>query len=231
MKPIKFTTKVINNEYIAKETREIKFEIITKNEIIFSEGQFFNLIVEDKIMRAYSIASSSSKLPKFSLCVKIIKGGKGSGYIDSMKKGDEVLFMGPFGHFSKKSDKKIVMIATGTGIAPMKAICERLTEEEIKNNITLIFGVQNTEYASYNNYFINLEKKFSKFSYKLFVSRFEKEYKGNVGRVTKWIEEQSLENLKDTEFLLCGNPAMIKESKELLQNKGITKNNIIIEAY
>lgn len=231
MRPIKFTAKVLNNEYIAKETRETTFEIISNNEINFSEGQFFNLIVEDKVMRAYSIASSSNKLPVFSLCVKIIKGGKGSGYIDSMKPNDEVSFMGPFGHFGKKSDKKTVMIATGTGIAPMKAICEKLTEKEVNKNITLIFGVQSQEYASYNEYFTSISNKMDNFIYKLFVSRPPENYNGNIGRVTKWIETQNLENLNDTEFLLCGNPSMIKESKSLLINKGVDKENIIVEAY
>lgn len=233
IKPQPFTATVVSNEYIAAETRKTIFKIDESFHIQFSTGQFFNLKVEDKIMRAYSIASSSSRLPEFELCVKVVPGGKGSGYIDNMKQGESIEFMGPFGHFGQKSpQKKTLMIATGTGIAPMKAICDELSEQQFQNTAQLIFGVSTPEYASYHSEFSQLSEQFPPFDYQLFVSRPPEGFVGNIGRVTSWVQEQSPKFFENTEVLICGNPAMVKEVKKmLLEEKKVDKEDIIVEAF
>jgi len=231
-KPSAFVATVVSNEYIALETRKTVFSIDPKYSILFTTGQFFNLKVEDKVMRAYSIASSASRLPEFELCVKVIQGGKGSGYIDRMVPGDKIEFMGPFGHFGRKSEKKLLMIATGTGIAPMKALCDEGAEEGFSTPSRLVFGVSNREYASYHSDFLSLSAQYPNFNYDIYVSRPEKSYTGNIGRVTKWVEEQSNEFFVNTEILICGNPAMVKEVRKILkEEKGVKKEDIIVEAF
>jgi len=239
IKPQPFTATVISNEYIAKETRKTVFTIGSKFDIQFSTGQFFNIKVpaknpdEKMVMRAYSIASSSSRLPEFELCVKVVENGKGSGYIDKMKAGDKIKMMGPFGHFGKKSEEsKTIMIATGTGIAPMKAVCDELSEEHFEYGALLIFGVSQAEYASYDEYFTEMNEEHENFEYKLYVSRPNKNFTGNIGRVTAWLETQDVSDFENTEVLICGNPAMVKEVKKtLIDDFGIEKGDVVVEAY
>lgn len=233
IKPQVFTATVLENEYIAKETRRTIFHIDQEFDIQFTTGQFFNLKVEDKVMRAYSIASSASRLPEFELCVKIVKNGKGSGYIDAMQEGEKVEFMGPFGHFGLVSpDKKVLMIATGTGIAPMKAVCDELAETAFEQNAELIFGVSQAEYASYDEIFSEMAQEFEGFSYRLYVSRPQEDFTGNKGRVTAWLAEQDAEYFTDTQVLICGNPAMVKEVKKtLIQDRDMNKDDIVVEAF
>ncbi len=239
IKPQPFTATVLSNEYIAKETRKTVFKIHSDFNIQFTTGQFFNITVpaknpdEKMVMRAYSIASSSSRLPEFELCVKVVENGRGSGYIDEMQKGDEIKMMGPFGHFGKKDEtKKTIMIATGTGIAPMKAICDELSENEFKNAGILIFGVSQHEYASYDEYFSTMSEKYENFEYKLYVSRPKEGFIGNAGRVTAWLENTTASDFKNAEVLICGNPAMVKEVKNILiTDREMDKKDVIVEAY
>ncbi len=243
MIPTPFTARVISHEYIAKETRKTIFEI-SDSSFSFSTGQFVNILLTDsegkKAMRAYSIASSSSHLPQFELCVKVIENGLGSGFIDRLTVGDDVDFMGPFGHFGQKfPEKKIMMVATGTGIAPMKAIVDELSEKNFPTQTTLVFGVREEEYAFYREYFEELDEKFLDFSFHLYVSRPSDDFsekgcakKGRVTEIFSEISGFSDADFEDSEFLICGNPAMVKEvRKTLREEKNVDKKLICVEAY
>ncbi|HID91871.1 TPA: FAD-dependent oxidoreductase, partial [Candidatus Peregrinibacteria bacterium] len=222
-----FFADVVRNEIIAYDTNHITFS--ANLDLQFSAGQFFNLKLQnpDKtskiqfILRGYSVASSPQKLPIFELCVKIVKyfeknehtgenigeekKGIGSGFLEKLKKGDRVEFLGPFGHFTKKNKaKKTVMLATGTGIAPMRAICEELSEEGFVTKTVLLYGVSNAKFACYSSFFQNLANLHKNFEYVLFISRETDEEIRKVeelkivenivsGRITKGVEDLSVE--------------------------------------
>lgn len=230
--PQSFQAVVVSNEYIAKETRKTIFEVQNTN-LTFHTGQFVNLKVEPKVMRAYSVASSSARLPRFELCVKVVENGKGSGYIDRMNEGDVVEFMGPFGHFGRKdTTKKVLLLGTGTGIAPLKAICDDEKEKGFPVPVTLIYGVKSEEFVCYDALLKQYQLEFPQFSYSLWVSQPSESFSGNHGRITQWIQTMDSSYFKDTEILMCGNPAMIKEAKTILmEQKSVPKEDIIFEAF
>jgi len=248
--PVTFFATVVENTYIAKETRETTFLLsdsdelgVPENSDFFKSGQFFNVVIEDSsVMRAYSIASSPKILPEFKLCVKVLykdsgEKGLGSGFIDGLEKGQRVKFSGPFGHFGRKFPaKKCIMVATGTGIAPMKAIIDEVSEDDFPTTTTLVFGVREEEYAFYRENFEALEKKHRNFSFFLYISRPEQDtvFSEQVkkGRVTEFFTPLSPEFFLDTEIIICGNPAMVKEVRKILKNeKSVDKKNICVEAY
>ena len=257
-----FFANVLSNEVIAEDTRHITFS--ADDNLQFVAGQFFNIKLKNPdekskmpfIFRGYSVASSPNKLPNFDLCVKIVKfidkdtgeerTGIGSGFLGSLKEGASVEFIGPFGHFSKKSkEKKTVMLATGTGIAPMRAICEELSELQFPTKTMLFYGVSNAEFICYNAFFQGLADTYENFEYKLFISR-ESEDEVNIlkqsevfknteivsGRITKGVEGLLPEDCENTDFLICGNPAMVKQVQSILQKeKNVEKSNIVKEQY
>ncbi len=257
-----FFASVISNKQIAQDTHHITFS--TDPNIHFTAGQFFNIKLKNPdnsskmpfIFRGYSVASSPKKLPIFELCVKVVKfkdkdsgeekKGIGSGFLGKLKAGENVEFIGPFGHFLKKSpEKKTVMLATGTGIAPMRAICEELSELKFSTKTVLLYGVSQSQFICYNNFFQNLANIYKNFEYRLFISREtdekikslkqDKIYKDtniSKGRITRYLEKIPTEDCKNTDFLICGNPAMVKQVKTILQeNKNVEKTNIITEQY
>ncbi len=260
MKP--FIAKVVSNTVIAEDTYSVVFS--TEDSFAFTSGQFVNIKLKnpDKesslpfIMRGYSIASSLQHLPLFELCVKVVRftdrdtgearTGVGSGYLSRLKKGDTVEFLGPLGHFSKKSiEKKTVMVATGTGIAPMRSICEELSEHGFPLKTKLFYGVSHSEFVCYNDFFQGLADQYENFSYTLFISRSSEEeilkmkeegmFSGVrvvSGRVTQAVKSLLEEDCVDTDFLLCGNPAMVKEVRSVLQKeKGVDRSEIVVEQY
>jgi NAD(P)H-flavin reductase len=228
---LEYSAMILKNEHIAKETRGVLARVENEN-FLFSPGQFLSVKIQERIFRAYSIASAPSSLPEFSLCIKILQNGMGSQYIDSLSEGDKIVFRGPFGHFGiKQPEKKTLCIATGTGIAPMKSIFESQLNATQKKDLELLFGVREEEHASYLEDFQKAQQEHSFFSFTLCVSRppFEGEF--FVGRVTDFLRKQSKDFFSGKEILVCGNPPMVKEVKEILEEKEVEKQNIVSESF
>ncbi|PIR12645.1 MAG: hypothetical protein COV50_07880, partial [Flavobacteriales bacterium CG11_big_fil_rev_8_21_14_0_20_35_7] len=125
--------------------------------------------------------------------------------------------------FTTPPEKSVKIIATGTGIAPFKAIIEDQLEK--KNNtsqpIHLIFGVRHIKDIFYKEIFENLSEKHENFTFDLTLSRPEDpSWTGHSGRVTKLVEALNTDPQKN-EVYICGLTAMIDSITEILKSKSI----------
>ena len=110
----------------------------------FVAGQYIDFLLKDGKRRSYSIANPPKPegVTFLELHVRHTAGGL---FTDSLftkaKVRDLLRFEGPLGTFYlRESDKPIVMVAGGTGLAPIKSICESLLEKELKRPVTLYWG-------------------------------------------------------------------------------------------
>lgn len=104
---------------------------------------------EDTVSREYSIISDSSKETDccFEVVVKLYKHGKMSKFLDQLQEGATTLWRGPYGNFSysPNSHSNIVMIAMGTGIAPLFSVARNIVLNEVDDTmISLLYCVRNT---------------------------------------------------------------------------------------
>ena len=223
-----FKTKIIEKKELTHDVFEL---ILGKPEgFSFKAGQFVTAKIEDQhppCFRGYSIASSP-KNKNIELCIKTIKGGRGSNWLNSLKKGDELSFIGPNGEFTlQNTNEDSIFIATGTGIAPFKAIIEEHLEN-YKKKMHLIFGVRHVEDICYRELFEELAKKHSHFTFDLTLSRPDDSWKGKSGRVTEILQSYAI---KDQEVYICGLKEMITSVEEILKEKGLSENRIHFEKY
>ena len=139
----KFAAKLIRSIPLTADTYQLDFAWVGEA-VPYEAGHFFLLEVEDggpRVTRAYSICSAPAEKEFFSLCLKFLPGGRASEYLKNMEMGRDVHFQGPFGHFKLTDSKKdIVMVATGTGIAPFMGMIPTLIARGFKKNISLYFG-------------------------------------------------------------------------------------------
>ena len=106
---------------------------IESGEIRFCPGQYmiFHVPGLDKVIRrSYSISSHPSDRTHFEICVRAVSGGFCSNFIHRLRPGDCIQVEGPYGDFrlADGSQRDILMIATGTGIAPIKSMLLSLTK-------------------------------------------------------------------------------------------------------
>ena len=78
-------------------------------------------------------------------------------------------------------------------------------------------------------------RTFPTFDYEIFLSREELEFdKYNTGRVTSYLIPESISELNfdgDTEFYICGSPAMVSEVRDILKNAEIAQEKVFFEQY
>ena len=211
--------KVIDIQYLNESTFVLSVE---RKNIQFRAGQLFSITPPKLgINREYSIFSGEND-KKLEFLIKIVKGGVVSNQLGKLKKSDVVELSGPFGEFCLDLDlvspdeRDFLFIATGTGIAPFRSFVR--TFSDIKYQ--LVHGVRYSR-EDYSLHYFDPDHVI------LCVSREKTSHM--EGRVTKYLQGSRIK--QSTNCYLCGNGSMISDSYELLRSKGISGDQMFMEAF
>ena len=186
------------------------------------------------IRRAYSIASSSKEREYLELFVTLVTSGELTPRLLAMKPGDR-LWLGPkiTGQFTLKdipAEKNLVMIATGTGLAPYMSMLRTEVSPPDGRRVALLLGARHSWDLGYSRELFTMQREFSRLTVLRVVSRPKEEkspWTGLVGHVQSLWTGGALEQAwgkkptpEDTHVLLCGNPAMIEDMTKVLVAEG-----------
>ena len=209
---------MLKSEVLDENIKHFIFE--TKGVINFKEGQYISLILKNEnIRKPYSIVNSFNNENKIELCIKKIEGGNLTPILfDKEEREIDFEIMGPFGEMTidKITQNKIFFIATGTGIAPLKSIIEKIIKDKSKE-IILLFKCSMK--ILYEEEFENLQKENENFEFVKF---------GEGEHFEKYLEKQNLEN---SNFFICGLKKMVDNVNSCLIEKNVLEENIIQEKY
>lgn len=197
----------------------------------------------DKIIkRAYSIGSAPSQRESLEFYVAIVPDGALTSRLVLLKEGDR-LFAAPkiTGTFTLEGvpvDHNLVLVATGTGLAPFISMVRSPETWSPNRSITIIHGVRHSSDLAYDQELHQLASERPQFRYIPMVSRDEPSWTGYRGRVPTLFErnELILNTARDHVFL-CGNPGMIDSMEQLLTPRGYTTHskktpgNLHVEKY
>ena len=224
-------------EYVKGATLKI---VEPKENITYKPGQYIQLeIPKYKLsktpeFRAFSMASFPEESNKVELYIGLVEKGIVSTYVhDFLKEGDELVMRGPFGDFYyKDSDRDILMIATGTGLAPIMSILRYMRKEKIGRKTTLFFGTRMEEDLYCVEELEELEKELPSFVYIPTLSRAadQSPWGGEKGRVTDLIDRQIPQGA-DLDIYICGSPEMVDACMETLKKKRISENRIYFDKF
>lgn len=201
----------------------------------FQAGQYVSLKVsEEGVRRSYSIASRPG-LKTIDLLVDVAPMGIGSKFVLNAKVGDEVEILVPMGvFFVKPTNFKKLLIATGSGITPMKAMAEELVlNEKTAIETKMIWGMRYNKGLFWLEEFKNLKECCAAFDYEVVISKSDEDWQGKKGHVSDVIEEWVNNGMKLAEYevYICGNAKMIAEMAALLFGKGMPKEQINFEKF
>lgn len=225
------TAEAISHIVLASTFHYFGFK--TEKPLIFQPGQYIEVKVAEDRINAYSIASHEG-LDNFNLLVDVKPGGPGSKFFASLKVGDKINFLGPFGIFTLKLDdgaKHLLFLATGCGIAPLRCMIESALKEQIvKLPITLYLGLSLPEDLFWQDYFQNLSREYPNFSFKVAIWKPGENWKGETGFITKFLKKD-FPNTSKVGAYLCGNKDMIADATQILLEKGCPRKRIYTEKY
>jgi len=220
---------VIRNIQSLGDTRIMKIFPEDGKNIPFLPGQFVNLfrIGEPSLTRAYSVASPPS-WPYIELAIQII-GGKFTSYLDTLKAGDSIGVMGPFGKNGYAGGKKAVMIAGGVGITPMMGIIRHIAEQGIRGDFRLYYFSKQMINAAYVSELLSYSNQgIIKADF-----RFTREESLPFSRERVDIEKvvAGLDAPGGFDFYLCGPSAMVRSFSETLVSKGLSKERVKADSF
>lgn len=233
IKPQEFTATLQKKVQLTEDVWEFDF-VMPEGAMPYESGQFAMVLFDhegEELQRAYSI-SSPAHATDFQLCVKLLPDGRGSHYLGNLQAGDAVKFKGPFGMFYLKPDneKDLLLVATGTGIAPMKGIITDLLQKGDQRQINLVFGVRYPQDLFYQDYFQELAAKHDNFNLLLTCSRPEGDWQGETGRVTDHLDKYDLAS-ESLHMFICGNGEMVKSVRQQALDAGMEKGSIHVENF
>ena len=216
---------------------EVRF-YVENPQFAFKPGQYmiFHIPHPDHVLRrSYSISTPPSDKHHFEVCVRSVAGGHGSNYIHRLRPGDQLKVEGPYGDFvlQESSKKNILMIATGTGMSPIKSMLMHLLDTKSSRKVSLFFGVRHESDLFYTDLYRGLSARYPEFHYDITLSSPNPEkWAGHRGRVTDLIDKRvKPADPSNTEAYLCGGQQMIEDAKSYLMEKGFPEELIHHENF
>lgn len=199
----------------------------------FEPGQFVSLSDEvdgKQVTRAYSVASAPSG-NRFELCLNRAGLGTFSPHLFTLKPGGLIPMKGPLGSFSLKDPlNDSVFVATGTGIAPFRAMLRDPRVWESGKQCTLVLGVRYVDGILYREEFEALASEQANFEFCPVVSRPESEWTGRTGHVQPHVLD-IVGDRRDVDVYICGLKEMVNSLKSSLGELGFDKSQLIFEKY
>ena len=234
--PEKFKAKITDIVDLNSNTSSYMFEVVEGN-CSYKAGQFVMLDFEspfeksERVQRAYSVASRPNG-KVFELCIERIQGGQAGTFLSSVQKDDVLDFKGPFGHctLKDKESKQLIFAATGTGIAPIKAILEDLVEMQAENSIKVYFGMRYLKDLYYLTELTNLISNLKNAKLDICISKPETaDHPYHTGRIQTQFDIESWD--ENTVVYACGNGNMVRDVRSKALVAGVDKKQILVEIF
>ena len=140
----KMPTRIKLMEKKSPDVMRLLLQMPANDSFAYHAGQYIEFLLQGGVRRSYSMASAPQLIAQgLELHIRHMPGGKFTDQVfGSMKERDILRIEGPFGSFYLRddSDKPIILLASGTGFAPVKAIIEHLQFKGIRRPVTLYWG-------------------------------------------------------------------------------------------
>jgi ferredoxin--NADP+ reductase len=192
---------------------------------------------EKLIKRAYSVASSSTQRQYLEFYITLIRSGTLTPRLFALKAGDRIhmgkKMSGIFTLDDTPPDSNLVLMGTGTGLAPYMSMIRTFLKAKCKRKFTVIHGARHSWDLGYRTELSMLSSVVDFFDYIPVVSRPAQEnspWRGETGHVQdvwkrgviaeRWGFRPTPQN---THVFLCGNPGMIDAALTMMKAEGFTE--------
>ncbi len=199
----------------------------------FRAGQFIHLFHETGIFRSYSIANLPSD-DEIQLHVKRQPDGEVSGWIhESLEVNQTINLRGPWGesfYVPGYPDQPLLLIGTGTGLAPLFGILRDALSQGHKGPIKLFHGSRHPEGLYLGAELKALSSHSSHLEYRACVSGDEAAHPYERGRASD-LAFREVSDLRGWRIFLSGHPAMVKEAQMTAFLAGASLRDIRIDPF
>jgi len=231
---------------LAPAVRHMSFERADGKPFVFVPGQFVQIHFAypdgKPTKRSYSVATigdgATTPVERVEIAVSYVEGGAATALLSDLGEGGTVDASGPYGRFSlmdADTNSSYLLVATGTGVTPYRAMLPRIRELTVSRGCTfaLIYGARNEGELLYGEEFEAFAREVPGFTFNPCFSRTPRAVprpNDRNGRVHVALAEQKPDAANDIAYL-CGNPDMVDQAFALLKEAGLPVPHIRREKY
>ena len=229
-----FPCRVKSYEKLNESVLRIILELPKTESLQFLPGQYIDFILPEGKRRSFSLANPPHQDQTLELHVRYYDGGIFSEYaFNELKNNTLMKIEGPLGQFTlHNSERPIIMIAGGTGFAPIKSIIEHALKINDPRTIHFYWGARLKNDLYIDNLVIEWVKKFPHITYTPVLSKSEKKFdwSGKTGYVHEAVLED-YHDLSDHDVYACGPPPMINAIMETFPENHLKKENLFSDSF
>lgn len=227
--------RVESRTKVAEDVMVIRVKLPASETFRFRAGQYVDFLLADGKRRSFSIANAPHETGVLEFHIRQISGGQFTHHVFAdLKEKDILRFEGPLGSFffREKSPRAAVLLAGGTGFAPIKGIVEHLIEQGDTRPLYLYWGAQDLS----GLYLKDLAEKWQAMGKVVFVPVLSgdatpADWPGRRGLVHEAVM-QDFPEMAELDVYACGAPAMVESAhRDFTQRCGLDEANFYSDAF
>ncbi|WP_027476977.1 CDP-6-deoxy-delta-3,4-glucoseen reductase [Curvibacter gracilis] len=235
----KMPVRVAALEKKSADVVQLRLQLPATETFRYHAGQYIEFILRDGARRAYSMANAphtQTEAPGVELHIRHMPGGKFTDHVfGAMKEKDILRVEGPFGSFylREDSDKPIVLLASGTGFAPIKALIEQLQFKGSTRAVTLYWGGRRPQDLYLHDWVLARAAEMPQLRYVPVVSDAlpEDGWSGRTGFVHQAVLDD-FADLSGHQVYACGAPIVVESARTAYSaQRGLPAEEFYADAF
>jgi CDP-4-dehydro-6-deoxyglucose reductase, E3 len=224
-----------NLQRLSHDVMQVQLKLPESERMQFLAGQYIEFILKDGRRRAFSIANAPHQDDFLELHIRHVPGGSFTGHVfDEMKDRALLRIEGPLGSFylREESPRPVIMMAGGTGIAPLKGILDHAFYIGFDRPIHLFWGVNEKRDLYIDDLPKAWAKKHPKFRYTAVLSAPAEDdiWEGETGFVSEAVV-RAYPRLDEFDIYMSGPPAMIEHATPTFVEHGAQLEHMYSDAF
>ena len=227
--------RVVQMEKLADDVMRLSLKLAEGQRLQYLAGQYIDILLSGNQRRSFSLSTSPLSDELLQLHIRHVPGGHFTDHVfEKMKEKDLLRFQGPFGMYflREDSDRPAILVAGGTGFAPIKGMLEYAFAQGIKRPLHLYWGVR----AKRDLYLPDLPQTWAKehshfkFTPVLSEPKPEDHWNGRQG----WVHEAVAADYPDLsgyEVYASGPPPMIDALKGVVKKHGLPEDRLYYDSF
>ena len=235
---LKMPTRVLSMQRPAPDVAVLRLQLPANQRFQYHAGQYIEFILRDGVRRSYSMANAPTRVgspPAIELHIRHLPGGLFTDQVFSTLKDKDILRVeGPFGSFFlRDSARPIILLASGTGLAPVKALVEQLQDTASPRPAWLYWGCRSRRDLYLHDWALAAAAELPQLRYIPVLSdpQADDDWRGRNGLVHQALMAD-FPDLSGHEVYACGSPAMVDAAqRDLVGRCGLPADAFIADAF
>lgn len=211
----------------------VRVRVRPDEDMPYRAGQYVQVVRDDNLVRAYSLASVPGEDPLLELHVRVHRQGQMSGWLASAAPGTRVSLRGPAGgcfYTDGRAEQPLLLAGTGTGLAPLWAILRDALRRGHTGPITLIHGALDASGFYLVAALKDMAQALTNFRYVRCAMSGEPEDGLEIGELGA-VMARVFPEVKGARVFLCGNPDLVVKMKRQCFMRGAAMRDISVDAF